>query len=234
VATAVVDAATGRPAGPPIRVVFVDAHMLVVDKPAGTPSVPARTPLDPPCVAAVLAAAYGPLEAVHRLDRDTSGLLVLARSAAARAALGVAFETRRVAKRYEARVAGVLPAAAGEVHLPLAPDPRRPPRSRVDPIGGRPAATRWRRLDEFVDASGRTTLLKVEPITGRSHQIRVHLAWLGVPIVGDPLYGRGGPAVGRLELHATGLRLPHPADGRTIELRSPRPFCVAAATVGGA
>jgi tRNA pseudouridine32 synthase/23S rRNA pseudouridine746 synthase len=216
---------------PPPRIIHADDHMVVVEKPAGIPSVPARTPLDPPCVARALAAEYGPLEAVHRLDRDTSGLLVLARTAAARGALGAAFEGRRVEKRYEARVLGRLPAAQGVVHLPLARDGERPPRHRVDPIGGRPAATRWRCLGPG-DSAGRTTLVEVEPLTGRSHQIRVHLAWLGAPIVGDPLYPAVSPAVrgppaggaGRLQLHAVWLALPHPADGRVVEFHSPRPF----------
>lgn len=209
------------------RVVHADAQLVVVDKPTGVPSVPARTPLDPPCVAAVLAAEFGPLEPVHRLDRDTSGLLVLARSAAAREALGRAFELRRVGKRYEARVVGRLPAACGEIHLPLARDPERPPRHRVDPILGRPAATRWRCLGA---GGGPTDFVEVEPLTGRSHQIRVHLAWLGAAIAGDPLYLRnpraagGRPMAGRLELHAVWLALPHPADGRIVEFHSPRPF----------
>jgi tRNA pseudouridine32 synthase/23S rRNA pseudouridine746 synthase len=211
-----------------IRVVFADADLIVVEKPAGMPSVPARTPLDPPCVASHLRAAFGDLEAVHRLDRDTSGLLVLSRSSAARTALGRAFEMRLVQKRYEAVVHGGPTDEEGIVHLPLASDPQRPPRSRVDPILGRPATTRWRLLATAPVAGQQRSRLELEPVTGRSHQLRVHLAWLGMPIVGDRLYGpvhaamNGALATG-LGLHATWLAFPHPRDGRLVEVRSQPP-----------
>ena len=211
-----------------IRIVFADTDLIVVDKPAGMPSVPARTRLDPPCVASHMRAAFGDLEAVHRLDRDTSGLLVLARSSQARAALGRAFEARMVQKRYEAIVHGGPVHAEGIVHLPLASDPQRPPRSRVDPILGRPATTRWRLLVTAPVAGQQRSRLELEPVTGRSHQLRVHLAWLGMPIVGDRLYGpvhtaaQGLPAT-RLGLHATWLTFPHPSDGRLVEARSEPP-----------
>jgi tRNA pseudouridine32 synthase/23S rRNA pseudouridine746 synthase len=196
-------------------IVLLDEHIVVVDKPAGMPSVPARTPLDPPSVVERLAAGVGAVEAVHRLDRDTSGLLVLARTPQARAALGKAFEHRHVRKAYLAVVEGALPADAGTIHLPLAADPDQPPRQRVDPIVGRRAESRWRRLAGTADGGRRLTLVALEPITGRSHQLRAHLAWLGVPIAGDPLYGAGGPT--GLALHATRLAFPHPADGRPID-----------------
>jgi len=215
-------------------VVFVDASLVVVDKPSGMPSVPARTSRDPPCVARMLEDDYGTLEAVHRLDRDTSGLLVLARTIAARTNLGRAFESRAVRKRYEAIVHGLPPRDAGEIVLPLAPDPTAPPKQRVDPIAGRPARTRWRLLARgHVAGTGvslpapETTLLALEPTTGRSHQLRVHLAWLGMPIVGDRLYGPGVPAAPRLLLHAARLELPHPADGRRLVLTAARPFDLA-------
>jgi tRNA pseudouridine32 synthase / 23S rRNA pseudouridine746 synthase len=204
----------------PVPIVFADEHLVVVDKPPGIPSVPARTPLDPPSVTVRMAADLGWVEAVHRLDRDTSGLLVLARTPAARAALGHAFESRAVRKRYLAVVAGEPPGAEGLVHLPLADDPWCPPRKRVDPILGRRATTRWRRLAGAAFAGRPVSLLELEPVTGRSHQLRAHLAWLGAPIVGDRLYGGGQPetAAGRLALHAFAIVLPHPADGRRIEL----------------
>lgn len=212
-------------------VVYADACLVVVDKPSGMPSVPARTPLDPPSVARMLEVDYGPLEAVHRLDRDTSGLLVLARTVAARVSLGRAFESRAVRKGYEAIVHGVPPRDAGEIALPLAPDPTAPPKQRVDPIAGRPARTRWRLLSRGLVATAgalplafEAALLELEPTTGRSHQLRVHLAWLGMPIVGDRLYGPARPAAPRLLLHAARLELPHPADGRRLSLAADRPF----------
>ena len=215
-------------ASPP-PVVFADAAIVVVDKPSGMPSVPARTPLDPPAVAVRLAAAFGPLEAVHRLDRDTSGLLVLARSRAARATLGIAFERRLVTKRYLAIVTGRPPGAEGTIELPLAPDPDRPPRHRVDPVLGKQAATRWQLVAASAAGDAPTSLLAIEPLTGRSHQIRVHLAWLGCPIVGDRLYGvasgttAGLPAGPALALHAAALELPHPSTGERLAFTAPPP-----------
>jgi|688.fasta_scaffold72460_1 tRNA pseudouridine32 synthase/23S rRNA pseudouridine746 synthase len=206
----------------PVPIVFADRSVVVVDKPGGMPSVPARTPLDPPAVAAVLAAEWGPLEAVHRLDRDTSGLLVLARTAAARAALGRALESRRVAKRYLAIGVGVPPAADGTIHLPLADDPARPPAKRADPILGRRATTRWQVIETIRRGDELRTLVELEPVTGRSHQLRAHLAWLGCPLAGDRLYGRerhASPA--RLALHAATLEFPHPDDGRVVRLAAP-------------
>ena len=213
----------GEPPRPPLTplVLHVDDAIVVVDKPAGLPSVPARSRHDPPAVAILLANRYGPLEAVHRLDRDTSGILVLARTAAARAALGRMFEQRLVTKRYLGVVMGRL-AAAGTIRQPLAGDPHHPPRQRVDPIMGRRAETRWRIVDT-VDAAtdGVVRLVELEPVTGRSHQLRAHLAWLGSPLVGDRLYG--GPPGDRLALHATRLTLPHPDGGPPREFTAPPP-----------
>ena len=206
-----------------LRIVMSDDDLVVVDKPSGMPSVPARTPLDPPDVVAVLAGRFGPLEAAHRLDRDTSGLLVLARSREARSGLGRAFEEGLVEKRYLAVVHGMPPERAGEIHLPLADDVASPPRKRVDPIMGRRSVTRWRALDASAWDGDPLTLVELEPLTGRSHQLRVHLAWLGCPIVGDRLYGPTDRPQFQLALHATAITLPHPRDAGRVSLTSPPP-----------
>jgi len=207
------------------RVVHADASLVVVDKPSGVPSVPARTRLDPPDVAVRLAGTFGSLEAVHRLDRDTSGLLVLARSQAARAALGRAFERGDVSKAYLAVVRGIPPRPSGELHLPLAPDPDAPPRQRPDLIRGRRAATRWMTLAEANRSPDgcAATLLRLEPLTGRSHQLRVHLAWLGCPILGDRLYDVSPDPPFPLALHAARLDLPHPEEGTRVVLEAAAP-----------
>jgi len=212
-------------------IVHADEWLLVVEKPPGMPSVPARTDRDPPSVVERLRAADpgGFFEAAHRLDRDTSGLLVVARSPEARRRLARSFEGGAVRKRYLAVVEGRPPADAGILHLPLARDPAFPPRQRVDVVMGVRATTRWRLLETgFIAGPGDgavTSLLELEPLTGRSHQLRVHLAWLGVPIVGDPLYGRPRRhSAGRMLLHAVSIEFPHPADDEMLAVHSQAEF----------
>lgn len=213
------------------RVVYLDEHLVLVDKPSGVPSVPARSPHDPPSVVERLRLRLGGpdpagepfLEATHRLDRDTSGLLLLARSRDARRAVGRLFETRRVGKRYLALTVGRLEVAEGwhTLHLPLGADPFRRPARRACPVTGQSATTRFRVLaGGRLDDGRATSLVALEPVTGRSHQLRAHMAWLGRPILGDPLYGPptaprtpaevAGSIVrqGRLALHATWIAFP--------------------------
>lgn len=208
---------------PTVRVVHADDHLIVVDKPPGVPSVPARTRSDPPDVATLLTGRCPPgspvPEAVHRLDRDTSGLLVLARSREARAALGRAFEAGVVEKGYVAFLERLPPRRQGTLRMPVGPDPDRPPRQRVDVTEGRPATTHWRVLGGAGSLGGAAAVW-LRPETGRSHQLRVHMAWLGCPVLGDPLYGspHGG---GRMWLHATWMSFPHPLDGRRFRVFAP-------------
>jgi tRNA pseudouridine32 synthase/23S rRNA pseudouridine746 synthase len=196
----------------------LDAHLIAVDKPAGLLAVPGRT--EPDCLAARVQAVWADARVVHRLDMATSGLMLFARGAAAQRRLGDAFAARLVHKGYVAIVGGLVDADVGEIDLPLAADWPRRPLQRVDHERGRPSLTRWRVLAR--DATGGRTRLRLEPVSGRSHQLRVHLQAIRHPIVGDTLYG-GAPAA-RLMLHAAELIVPHPADGRRLPLASAPPF----------
>jgi tRNA pseudouridine32 synthase/23S rRNA pseudouridine746 synthase len=199
-----------------------DGRLLVLDKPAGLLAVPGRGPHLQDCVAGRVQALLPAARVVHRLDRDTSGLMLMALDAESQRHVGRQFEARTVHKVYECVVRGVPAAEGGVVDLPIARDPDRPPRYRIDPARGRPSQTAWRLLERR-DATAR---LEVEPLTGRSHQIRLHLATLGHPILGDPLYGDDGSAAaaGRMLLHATRLAVAHPDDDRTVAWHSPCPF----------
>jgi tRNA pseudouridine32 synthase/23S rRNA pseudouridine746 synthase len=197
--------------------VYIDDHLLVLDKPPGLLSVPGRT--EPDCLSARALALWPDALVVHRLDQATSGLFVMARGAQAQRRLGLAFEQRQVHKTYVAVVEGRVGADEGEVTLPLIVDWPNRPRQVVDLANGRPAQTFWQVLARCDTRS----LLELRPVTGRSHQLRVHLQALGHPIVGDDLYGTAGP---RLLLHATTLDLPHPADDRRLVLHSPVPFAL--------
>jgi len=159
---------------------------------------------------------------VHRLDRDTSGLMLMALDAAAQREVSRQFEARTVHKAYQCIVHGVPAADSGLIDLPIGRDPLRPPRYRIDEVAGRPSQTRWRVLERLGDR----TRLEVEPITGRSHQIRLHLATLGHAILGDPLYADDETLAlaPRLLLHATSLAVAHPDDGRPVSWRSESPF----------
>lgn len=209
-----------------LRVWHVDDALLVVEKPAGLPAVPGRTPALKDCVATRVQARFADALVVHRLDQATSGLLLMARSAAVQRALGRAFEDRAVDKRYIAVVHGVPATASGRIELPIGADWADRPRRRVDPERGREALTDWQLLDAD---EGRARLL-LTPHTGRTHQLRVHLAAIGHPIVGDTLYPAHGPVppkdpdAPRLLLHASALRLTHPVTGAPLAFDSPAPF----------
>ena len=206
--------------------VYEDETLLVLDKPAGLLAVPGRGPDKADCLSARAQQRWPDALVVHRLDQATSGLMLLARGAAMQRALSQAFAERRVHKRYEAIVHGQLPEAQveggwNEINLPLRLDWPRRPRSIVDIEHGKPSRTRWQAL--AYDAAADTTRLALEPITGRSHQLRVHLQAIGHPIIGDALYGPpdGAP---RLLLHACALQLAHPLSGQSLAWQRPAPF----------
>jgi tRNA pseudouridine32 synthase/23S rRNA pseudouridine746 synthase len=212
---------------PAIEVLYIDDTLLVVDKPSGLLAVPGRGADKQDCLSARVQARYPDALIVHRLDMATSGLMVMARGAAVQRALSQAFAAREVNKRYIAVVSGRLeapPDAWGVIDLPIIVDwPNRPLRM-VDHQIGKPSLTRWRVLG--YDATGSNTRVELEPVTGRSHQLRVHLRELGYPILGDALYAP--PAVqamaSRLLLHAGSLGFTHPLTGEYLAFECPVPF----------
>ena len=216
-----------------VTIVHEDPDLLIVDKPAGLVVHPGAGHADGTLVNALLGRAggaeYGGIAGVrrpgivHRLDRDTSGLLMVARHDAAQASLMSQLKARRVKKTYLALVQGNVAAAVGRVEAPVGRDPARRTRMAVV-ASGRPAVTGYRVRDRFPG----WTLLELDLVTGRTHQIRVHLAAIGHPVAGDPLYGtgtsrRGPDGLGRLFLHAWRLELASPSDGHLIRTESPLP-----------
>ena len=187
--------------------IHVDERLVVIDKPAGLLAVPGRGPDKADCAALRVLRRCVDARVVHRLDMATSGLMVLARGLAMQRELGRRFETRQVRKTYVAVVAGLPMVDCGEIDLPLAADWPARPRQQVDRLHGRPALTRWRVLAR--DAARDCARLELEPQTGRTHQLRVHLAAIGHPILGDSLYAppSARTAVPRLLLHASRLDL---------------------------
>lgn len=208
---------------PELTVLYADTALLVLDKPSGLLSVPGRGEDKQDCLSARAQHLYPDALIVHRLDMATSGLMVLARGIDAQRSLNAAFAKRRVNKRYIAVVDGVLPPppeAWGLIDLPIIVDWPNRPRRMIDHQIGKPSTTRWRVLPQQVSTA--TTRVELEPITGRSHQLRVHLQALGHPILGDALYGnpRVQALADRLLLHACLLELAHPVTGQTLRFVS--------------
>lgn len=202
-----------------VPVLHADDRLVLIDKPAGLLSVPGKGAGLADCAEARLRTQFPDALLVHRLDMDTSGVMVFARDRAAQRHLGLQFERRHVTKTYVARVAGVLKEEAGEIDLPLIADWPNRPLQKVCHETGRPALTRWRVLER---EPGGTTRLLLMPLTGRSHQLRLHLAAIGHAILGDRFYG-GAPAP-RLMLHATRLEFHHPEGGTRQSFDSTCPF----------
>ncbi|MEM9851530.1 MAG: RluA family pseudouridine synthase [Pseudomonadota bacterium] len=200
-----------------MQILYAAPEAIVVVKPAGLLSVPGKS--QPDCLFARLAGADPEVRQVHRLDMDTSGVMVFARTANSQKFLGRQFEKRRVAKTYVACVAGIPDRDSGHIDLPLGPDWPNRPRQMVDYVGGRPARTRW----QVVDRAGNCARVTLTPETGRSHQLRVHMAAIGHPILGDAIYGDAGAAP-RLMLHAQTLAFVVPGPGTWQEFTAPSPF----------
>jgi 23S rRNA pseudouridine1911/1915/1917 synthase len=238
---------TLRPASIPLTILFEDEHLAVIDKPAGLVVHPAPGHWDDTLVNALVArgttlsgGAAGRPGIVHRLDRDTSGLMVVAKTEAAHRRLGAAIAARRVRRTYAALAWGHLEPNPSVIEAAIARHPGDRKRMRVTP-DGRPART-----DAFVVARfGVADLLRLELHTGRTHQIRVHLEHVGHPVIGDPIYGAGGSrrisgaprrtaeaverATPRQALHAAALAFRHPASGEALEFRSEWPADLRAA-----
>lgn len=201
----------------PLWLVHEDPDLLVLEKPSGLLSQPGLGPELSASLITAVQSQWPEARLVHRLDRDTSGLILVARSPLVHRALSQAFAERRVEKRYVADVSGVPDGAEGWIDQPIAKRQHRPPLYGVDPAG-KPCRTHWRLLAQTSSSSR----LGLQPLTGRSHQLRVHLQALGHPILGDPLYG--GRSAARMHLHACGLEFSHPSDGRWMHFHSPIPF----------
>lgn len=201
-----------------------DAELLIVEKPAGLLAVPGRGADKQDCLAVRVQARWPEALVVHRLDQATSGLMLFARGAAVQRRLSLAFEQRAVDKRYVAVVAGSVAGDEGRIDLPIAADWPQRPRRCIDLAQGRPSQTRWQVIDR--DDAGQRTRLVLEPLTGRTHQLRVHLQAIGHPILGDALYAP--PEVQarapRLLLHAQALAFTHPGTGQALRVESPVPF----------
>ena len=205
-----------------IVVLHVDDACIVVEKPSGLLSVPGRGAHLQDCLATRAQAMFADALVVHRLDMATSGLMLFARGAAAQRALSRAFEQREVHKRYVAVVHGRVEPEQGEIDLPLLADWPNRPLQKVDHAHGKPSLTRWR----VIEAAADRTRVELEPVTGRAHQLRVHLRAIGHPILGDALYAPPEVLAGadRLLLHAARLRLVHPISGATLQIESAVPF----------
>ncbi len=211
------------PLGGDLYLIYRDDSLIAVNKPAGLLAVPGRGTDKQDCLASRVQAEFPDALIVHRLDMATSGLLLFARGAEMQRRISQMFREREVQKRYVAVVSGRLEPLAGEINLPLISDWQNRPRQKVDRDAGKPSLTRYRRLMHDVNTDSSRVIL--EPVTGRTHQLRVHLAAIGHPILGDALYG--GESVikaERLLLHASMLSFDHPLSGKLLSLTSEPPF----------
>jgi len=205
----------------PLDVLHDDHEILVVNKPAGLLSVPGKGAHLADCLLARVQDAYPQALLVHRLDRDTSGVMIFALTPHAQRHLGLQFEKRQTKKTYVARIWGKLEQKTGKVDLPLIVDWPNRPLQKVCHETGRAAFTEWRVMRHGTDE----TRVRLTPRTGRSHQLRVHMLALGHPILGDPLYATGAARdFSRLMLHSEELRIRHPDGGAGVKFRAKVPF----------
>ncbi|MCA8867067.1 MAG: RNA pseudouridine synthase [Rhodobacteraceae bacterium] len=211
-----------RPPQVPLAILYQDESIVLIDKPSGLLSVPGKAAEHRDCLESRVRLAFPASLLVHRLDMDTSGVMVFALDRAAQRHLGLQFERRRVEKTYIADVWGQPEAGSGEIDLPLIADWPNRPLQKICSATGRSALTRW----QVVARQGDVARLRLSPVTGRSHQLRVHLAAIGHPILGDRFYADGAAlaASARLRLHAESLTFQHPVGGKRQRFECLCPF----------
>ncbi|MEP2185263.1 pseudouridine synthase [Roseibium sp.] len=210
-----------NPPQDPLVILHEDAEVLLVDKPSGLLSVPGKGEHLADCLIARVQAVFPEALLVHRLDRDTSGVMIFAMTPHAQRHLGLQFEKRMTRKTYVARVWGVPEGKSGTVDLPLIVDWPNRPLQMVCHETGKPAQTDWKKIK----SDGETARMRLFPKTGRSHQLRVHMLALGHPILGDPFYATGPVRdFPRLMLHSEELRFNHPQGGTSTKVRAKAPF----------
>ena len=210
-----------QPPDVPLVIVHHDDQVIVVDKPAGLLSVPGKLEGRKDCLEGRLRAAFWDSLLVHRLDCDTSGVMIFARNKLAQGFLGQEFEQRQAKKTYVARVSGRVEGERGRIDLAIGSDWPNRPRQMVDHVNGRSAITEW----QVVARGDMETRVRLYPLTGRSHQLRVHMLDLGHPILGDPIYATDeARRFSRLMLHAETLGLHHPGTRDWVEFRAECPF----------
>lgn len=210
------------PTDPFLSVIHVDDDILVLNKPSGLLTVPGKAAEHSDCLETRAQEEFSSARIVHRLDMDTSGVVIMAMHADAHRHLGLQFERRHTSKTYVADVFGVIDNEQGEIDLPLRCDWPNRPKQMVDHEQGRKALTKWR----VIDRTETSTRVELTPITGRSHQLRVHMLELGHPILGDRFYASGDAleASERLQLHALSLTIHHPTGGERLTFEAPLPF----------
>ena len=211
------------PANTGLTIIHQDKDILVLEKPAGLLSVPGRGAEKQDSLASRVQAEFPEALVVHRLDMETSGIMLMARNPESQRAMGRLFESRCIDKTYTAVVSGQLQNNSGEINFPLISDWLNRPRQKIDSKLGKPAKTAYRVID--YDAQQHTTRVELFPETGRSHQLRVHMMAIGHPISGDRLYNQTVNAPSdRLLLHASSLEFSHPSQHKTVKFDSPVPF----------
>ncbi|WP_435641860.1 RluA family pseudouridine synthase [Micavibrio aeruginosavorus] len=210
------------PPNDPVVIIYQDDDLLVVEKPSGLLHVPGKDPRLWDCLDVRVRKLFPKASIIHRLDRDTSGVVVMGLNKKAHAFIAAQFENRTAQKIYIARVWGRMDGEGGHINLPLGIDVDRKPRHRVDHDKGRSAQTDW----EVIAREENATRVRLFPRTGRTHQLRVHMLAIGHPILGDAFYADGDAlaAADRLQLHAEQLRFVHPSTGEECTFIAPCPF----------
>ncbi|WP_029935344.1 RluA family pseudouridine synthase [Thiomicrospira pelophila] len=203
-------------------ILYADEHLVIVNKPSGLLSVPGKSEQNKECVLTHLHQTHPSALIVHRLDMDTSGIMLLALNKQAHRSLSIQFQDRQVNKKYYALCAGKLLADEGYIQLPMRCDWDRRPKQMIDFIHGRSAQTLWQKIIQFDDYFS----VELSPITGRSHQLRLHMKSLGHPILGDNLYADSLSVANysRLMLHAGELEFSHPETHQRMKIKSPPEF----------